>query len=94
MIIDLVPLIAALVIALVLFAGASDRRSRRLLKIGFVIVAACWIPILLAIVLDPGGEVVGNALGLGLLAWLGTLVGALIALFGGALALVRRFSGR
>lgn len=92
--IDFVVLIAALVIALVLFAGASDRRSRRLFKIGFAIIVACWIPILLAIVLDPDGKVVGNALGLGLLAWLGTLAGALIVLFGAALALVRRFSGR
>lgn len=59
--------------------------TRAVLIAGLAILALSWAPLLLAILLDPQGRIVGNALGLGLLAWMGSLLGLLV-LAGGLVA--------
>lgn len=67
-----------LLAVLVFFSWPGASRGVRItLKIGIALALLSWAPILLAIVLDPTGEVVGNALGLGLLASGGSLLGVL-----------------
>lgn len=57
----------------------------RALWIGASILVGVWVPILLAGTFDPRGDYVGNALGLGLLAWFGSYLG--FAIVGVGLAL-------
>jgi len=57
---------------------------------GFVVVV--WLPIIAAGVLDPEGVVVGNALGLGLLAWGGSVLGIAALSFGVLLRIVELFA--
>ena len=82
----------ALVTALVL----HDRPPRILLWVGALLLAGSWVPIVAAGLLDPSGEYVGNAMGLGLFAWFGSTLG-LIAVVAGvlwemAILLLRRAS--
>ena len=68
----------ALATALVL----HDRPPRILLWIGALLLAGSWVPIVAAGLLDPSGVSVGNAIGLGLLAWFGSTLGLIVAVFG------------
>src|SRR5215212_7927592 len=68
----------ALATALVL----PDRPPRVLLWVGALLLAGSWVPIVAAGLLDPSGESVGNAMGLGLLAWFGSTLGLIVAVFG------------
>lgn len=66
--------IAAL-IAVITASVISERLPRAVLWIGASILVGPWVPILLAGTFDPRGDYVGNALGLGLLAWFGSYLG-------------------
>ncbi|PVE25676.1 hypothetical protein DC522_05005 [Microvirga sp. KLBC 81] len=79
-----VALLAALV-AIVAAFTARTRPPRAVLGAGALILIGAWIPILLAGTFDPRGDYVGNALGLGLLAWLGSYIG--LAVVGAGLLL-------
>ena len=68
----------ALVTALVL----HDRPPRILLWVGALLLAGSWVPIVAAGLLDPSGEYVGNAMGLGPFAWFGSTLGLVLAGFG------------
>jgi len=68
----------ALAIALMLY----DRPPRVLLWVGAFLLVSAWVPIVAAGLLDPSGEHVGNAMGLGLLAWMGSTLGLIMAVFG------------
>ena len=56
--------------------------ARKLIQVAVAIVAVAWLPILAAALLDPSGEYVGNALGLGLLAFFGTGLGIILLIVG------------
>lgn len=73
--------LALIVGGLVALRGAAGA-ARALLIGGFALLAIAWAPLLVGIALDPDGSVIGNALGLGLLAWGGTAL-ALALLLGG-----------
>ncbi len=75
---------------LALAAGLTTRRAslRWLLLGASAFVVLVWLPILAAALLDPEGAIVGNAIGLGLLAWGGSLLGGAALVLGlGARAL-------
>ena len=68
----------ALATALVL----HDRPPRVLLWAGALLLVGSWVPIVAAELLDPSGEDVGNAMGLGLFAWFGSTLGLILAVCG------------
>jgi hypothetical protein len=71
-------LAGAIIAALIAVLTASvirERLPRAVLWTGASILVGVWVPILLAGTFDPRGDYVGNALGLGLLAWFGSYVG-------------------
>ena len=68
----------ALATALVL----HDRPPRVLLWLGALLLAGSWVPIVAAGLLNPAGEDVGNAIGLGFFAWFGSTLGLILAVFG------------
>ena len=49
---------------------------------GAAILVSAWAPLLLAVWLDREGTYIGNGLGLGLLAWLGSDLGAILVALG------------
>jgi len=71
-------------LALTLALKIQARPPRVLLWIGALLLVGSWVPIVAARLLDPSGEYVGNAVGLGLLAWFGSTLG-LIAFVAGLL---------
>ena len=58
------------------------RLPRAILWSGAAILVAAWGPLLLAAWLDHEGTYIGNGLGLGLLAWLGSDLGAILVALG------------
>jgi hypothetical protein len=68
-------------------AGATawttrTRLPRAMLRSGAAILVSAWAPLLLAVWLDREGTYIGNGLGLGLLAWLGSDLGAILVALG------------
>jgi hypothetical protein len=75
----------ATILAMVALATAlvvHDRPPRILLWAGALLLVGSWVPIVAAGLLDPSGESVGNAMGLGLFAWFGSTLGLIVAVFG------------
>ena len=56
-----------------------------MIKIGLLILVASWVPLLVVGLLDPSS----NPVGLGLLAWGGSLIGIIVAAIGLLLWAVR-----
>jgi hypothetical protein len=67
--------VIAALIAVITASVIRERLPRAVLRTGASILVGVWVPILLAGTFDPRGDYVGNALGLGLLAWFGSYVG-------------------
>ncbi|WP_349367722.1 hypothetical protein [Salinarimonas sp.] len=80
---SLVPLLSLALIAgaLVALRGATGA-ARALLIAGFALFVVAWAPLLVGMALDPDGSVIGNALGLGLLAWGGSALALAVLLAG------------
>jgi hypothetical protein len=75
----------ATILAMVALATAlvvHDRPPRILLWAGALLLVGSWVPIVVAGLLHPSGEDVGNAMGLGLFAWFGSTLGLIVAVFG------------
>ena len=75
----------ATILAMMALATAlvvHDRPPRILLWAGALLLVGSWVPIVAAALLDPSGEDVGNAMGLGLFAWFGSTLGLIVAVFG------------
>ena len=60
-----------------------------MIRIGLLLLVASWVPLLVVGFLNPKS----NPIGLGLLAWAGSVVGIVVAAVGLVLLAVRRFSG-
>ncbi len=80
------------IVALALFIAWTThwRALRTTMFVGAGLAVGSWFPLLIGIALDPEGRVIGNALGLGLLAWFGSALGLLIILVGLIMWLVKR----
>ena len=76
------PGFAAVVAMLALALTLHDRLPRVFLWVGALLLVSAWVPIVTAGLLDPSGEHVGNAIGLGFLAWFGSSLGLIVAVFG------------
>ena len=75
----------AAVVAVIAGAMAWTTRARlhrAMLWSGAAILVSAWAPLLLAVWLDREGTYIGNGLGLGLLAWLGSDLGAILVALG------------
>lgn len=88
--------LAVLIVILVLAAFAASSAPpgfvRNLLYIGVALAIGAWLPLLAGILLDPDGRVIGNGLGLGILAWGGSALGFLIVMIGLTLRLRQIFA--
>jgi hypothetical protein len=60
-----------------------------MIRIGLLILVASWVPLLVVGLLDPNS----NPIGLGLLAWGGSLVGIVVAAVGLVLRAIRAAGG-
>ena len=49
-----------------------------MIKIGLLIIVACWVPLSVVALLKPDS----NPIGLGLLAWFGSLIGIIVVVIG------------
>jgi hypothetical protein len=81
----IIPMIVILVLAAYAASSAGPGFVRTVLYFGMALAVGAWLPLLLGILLDPDGRVIGNALGLGLLAWGGSALGFVVVLVGLAL---------
>ncbi len=73
-------ILAMMAIALALMMPA--RPPRVLLWVGALLLVGAWVPTVVAGLLDPSGEYVGNGVGLGLLARIGSRFGLILAVAG------------
>ena len=75
---------AAIVTAVALAAAWTSRARlvRAVLWAGAASVVGAWVPLLVAVWLDPEGAYIGNALGFGMLAWFGGTAGLIIVAIG------------
>ena len=64
-------------------------RRSDLIKAGLAIAVLSWLPLLVVGMLDP----TANPIGAGLLAWVGTVLGLIVAAFGMIRSLIRLVSG-
>jgi len=69
-------------IAIVLALMTSARPPRVLLWGGALLMVSAWVPVVVAGLVDPLGEYVGNNIGLGLLAWFGSTLGLIVVVAG------------
>ncbi len=67
-------------IALALMMPA--RPTRVLLWVGALLLVGAWVPVVAVGLVDPSSEYVGNDTRLGLLAWLGSTLGLMMAVVG------------
>ena len=70
------------VIAGVMSWTARSRLPRAILWSGAAILVLAWGPLLFTVWLDREGTYIGNGLGFGLLAWLGSDLGAILVVLG------------
>ena len=75
-------MIAIVVLAIPVALYAKPGFVRSMLSVGICVAVGAWLPLLAGIWLDPNGKVIGNALGLGLLAWLGGALGLFVIILG------------
>ena len=73
-------ILAMIAIALALMTTA--RPPRVLLWGGALLMVSAWVPVVVAGLVDPLGEYVGNNIGLGLLAWFGSTLGLIVVVAG------------
>jgi hypothetical protein len=78
----LIIMLAIIAVAIFAILHSQPGFVRGLIIVGIVLAVGAWMPLLTAIVLDPDGRVVGNGLGLGLLAWFGSALGFLVIVVG------------
>lgn len=78
----LIVMISIVAVAIVAAVYAPPGFVRSMIIVGILLAVGAWLPLLAGIALDPEGEVIGNALGLGLLAWFGSAVGFLVTIVG------------
>ena len=89
------PIIAMVVAGFAGWAALSEtgRWTRSLLATGAILAFGSWLPIVLGGLIDPEGRVIGNALGLGLLAVFGSLLGVVLSALGLGVRAVRFVAG-
>ena len=73
-------ILAMIAVALALMTTA--RPPRVLLWGGALLMVSAWVPVVVAGLVDPLGEYVGNNIGLGLLAWFGDTLGLIVVVAG------------
>jgi hypothetical protein len=78
----LVVMIVVLTVAFPVAWYARPGFVRSMIFVGIFLAIGSWLPLLAGIALDPDGKVIGNALGLGILAWFGSALGFLVIIVG------------
>jgi hypothetical protein len=90
----LIIMLAIIAVAIYAILHSQPGFVRGLIIVGILLAIGAWLPLLAAIVIDPDGRVVGNGLGLGLLAWLGSALGFLVIIVGLLVRLTQMLSAR
>jgi hypothetical protein len=90
----LIVMIAILVVAFPTALHARPGFVRSMIFVGMFMAIGAWLPLMAGIVLDPDGKVIGNGLGLGLLAWFGSALGFLVIIIGLLIRLTQMLSAR
>lgn len=90
------PIIALIVAAIAGWVAFTEtnRSIRVLLGAGAILAFGSWLPIVLGALVDPDGRFIGNAVGLGLLAVFGSLLGVMLSAVGLGIRAVRLAAGR
>ncbi|HSP23765.1 MAG TPA: hypothetical protein VLQ65_01190 [Saliniramus sp.] len=78
----LIVMISIVAVAIIAAVYAPPGFVRSMIVAGILLAVGAWLPLLAGLALDPEGEVIGNALGLGLLAWFGSALGFLVIIVG------------
>lgn len=90
----LIVMISIVATSIIVASYAPPGFVRSMIVWGILLAVGAWLPLLAGIALDPDGQVIGNALGLGLLAWFGSTLGFLVIILGLVIRLKQMLAAR